>query len=817
MHLLKRKKSVSKATAAASSTAASPAAAAASNNSRASRMAEPGEDIPLELGWKQIREKALAQLEEILEQGLSMSTKPFPPEVYSPIYTICYNMCTQRVPYNWSTELYERHGKFFEEYLSAKVLPALQDKRDEFLLEELVSRWTRHKVMNKWMQKFFMYLDRYHVKHHSLPNLKSAGLQAFKTLVFDKIKGDIVSAVLKQVNRERDGETVDRALLKQAVSVFEAMGMQSLEVYNSDFEADLLADTAEFYKKKSQDWIVTDSTPDYMLKAETALNEEAKRVAAYMINSTEAKLLLVVETELLAKHETTLLEKQGSGFTFLMAGDKKEDLARMFRLFSRVEDGLQPIAAMVKTHITKAGEDIVSTRSAAVAIAKKDNASDPTLVKSLLLLHEQYRDLIAGQFDGHNLFQKALKEAFEVFVNHDVGNVTNAELMSTFCDRILKPGGDKLSEQQVEEQLEKVVQLFSYLSDKDLFAEIFRNQLAKRILDGRSTSDDAERSMISKLKLRCGAQFTGKMEGMITDLSMGDDQRRKFKEHLSNPGAMAAEAAAKAAKKVTSVTATASASTAIVALPANLDFGVQVLTTGFWPTYELFDVTLPGEMAKCVEVFSAYYGQVTSHRQLKWVLSLGQATIRANMKKPYDLVVTTLQAIALMNMDAIALTAGAPSGEEDGPEWVTFDTLKQRTNMEDEVMKRVMHSLSCGKYKVLRKSTDSKGVSKNDKFKINTTFACPLRKVRIPMASLEKSHNPKRVEEDRSIAIEAAVVRIMKARKQLAHHLLVTEVIQQLHFFKPNPKVVKKRIEHLIDREYLERDEDSPNIYRYLA
>jgi hypothetical protein len=55
-------------------------------------------------------------------------------------------------------------------------------------------------------------------------------LQAFKTLVFDTIKGDIVSAVLKQVNRERDGETVDRALLKQAVSVFEAMGMQSLGV-----------------------------------------------------------------------------------------------------------------------------------------------------------------------------------------------------------------------------------------------------------------------------------------------------------------------------------------------------------------------------------------------------------------------------------------------------------------------------------------------------------------------------------------------------------------------------------------------------------
>ena len=37
-----------------------------------------------------------------------------------------------------------------------------------------------------------------------------------------------------------------------------------------------------------------------------------------------------------------------------------------------------------------------------------------------------------------------------------------------------------------------------------------------------------------------------------------------------------------------------------------------------------------------------------------------------------------------------------------------------------------------------------------------------MRKIRIPMASLEESHNVKRVEEDRTIAIEAAIVRIMK-------------------------------------------------------
>lgn len=63
------------------------------------------------------------------------------------------------------------------------------------------------------------------------------------------------------------------------------------------------------------------------------------------------------------------------------------------------------------------------------------------------------------------------------------------------------------------------------------------------------------------------------------------------------------------------------------------------------------------------------------------------------------------------------------------------------------------------------------------------------------------------MEADRKHEIEAAIVRIMKARKKLQHNVLVSEVTEMLKKrFLPNPQIIKKRIEGLIDREYLARD-----------
>merc|ERR1712130_792603 len=110
-------------------------------------------------------------------------------------------------------------------------------------------------------------------------------------------------------------------------------------------------------------------------------------------------------------------------------------------------------------------------------------------------------------------------------------------------------------------------------------------------------------------------------------------------------------------------------------------------------------------------------------------------------------------------------------------------------------------------------------------FSINEAFTSQFHRVKIQQASArageaepERNETRKKVDEDRKHEIEACIVRIMKSRKQLQHNQLVTEVVEQLNKrFQPSPLIIKKRIEGLIEREYMKRSDHDRKLYIYLA
>lgn len=257
-----------------------------------------------------------------------------------------------------------------------------------------------------------------------------------------------------------------------------------------------------------------------MIRVEQVLDDEKARVAAYLHASTETKLLQAIDKELLEKRQVVLLERESSGIKAMLINDQSSDLTRCFKLFSRITNGLEPIAEAVRQHVIDIGEEKIEqhrvrVESAASAPAEKEkgeskgdkekegpaaaaasSSDDPQFIRDLLSVHEKYLEMVKVQFSSHALFQKALKEAFVRLVNQDTSNGAGggsggsssgsdkektAELIASFCDGLLKSGSTmRLTDEDIEPFLEKTVQLFSYLSDKDIFGEIYRNQLAKR-------------------------------------------------------------------------------------------------------------------------------------------------------------------------------------------------------------------------------------------------------------------------------------------------------------------------------------------------
>ena len=65
--------------------------------------------------------------------------------------------------------------------------------------------------------------------------------------------------------------------------------------------------------------------------------------------------------------------------------------------------------------------------------------------------------------------------------------------------------------------------LFKYIDDKDVFQAFYTTKLCKRLIRNFSASDEAEASMISKLKDTCGFEYTDKLQRMFTGWYYPDD------------------------------------------------------------------------------------------------------------------------------------------------------------------------------------------------------------------------------------------------------------------------------------------------------
>ena len=638
-------------------------------------------------------------------------------------------------------------------------------------LEELNRKWADHNKALQMIRDILMYMDRTFIPSTHKTPVHELGLNLWRDNIIhsSKIQTRLLNTLLELVLRERNGEVINRGLMRNIIKMLMDLGSS---VYQEDFEKPFLEVSADFYRVESQKFIECCDCADYLKKAERRLNEEMERVSQYLDAKSEVKITNVVEKEMIANHMLRLVHMENSGLVNMLLDDKYDDLGRMYNLFRRVPNGLSTIREVMTSHIRDTGKHLVTD---------PERLRDPVeFVQRLLDEKDKYDRIIGSSFNNDKTFQNALTSSFEYFINL---NPRSPEFISLFVDDKLRKGLKGVSEEDVEIILDKVMMLFRYLQEKDVFEKYYKQHLAKRLLSGKTVSDDAERSLIVKLKTECGYQFTCKLEGMFTDMKTSQDTMQGFNSaHGADLG-------------------------------DGPTLAVTVLTTGSWPTQPSVTCNLPTEMLALCEKFRSYYLGTHTGRRLTWQTNMGTADIKATFAKgqKHELHVSTYQMCVLMLFN--------------NADRLSYKEIEQATEIPASDLKRCMQSMACVKGKnVLRKEPMSKDIGEDDVFFVNDKFTNKLYKVKIGTVVAQKETEPEkqetrqRVEEDRKPQIEAAIVRIMKSRRVLDHNNLIAEVTKQLQSrFLANPVEIKKRIESLIERDFLERDNVDRKLYRYPA
>ncbi|KAA0053754.1 cullin-3A-like [Cucumis melo var. makuwa] len=652
-----------------------------------------------------------------------------------------------------------------------EISKGIEAAQGELFLVELNRKWADHNKALQMIRDILMYMDRTFIPSTHKTPVHELGLNLWRDVVIhsSKTQTRLRDTLLELVHMERSGEVINRGLMRNIIKMLMDLGSS---VYQEDFEKHFLDVSADFYRLESQQFIESCDCGDYLKKAERRLNEEIERVSHYLDARSEPKITSVVEKEMIESHMQRLVHMENSGLVNMFVDDKYEDLGRMYNLFRRVPNGLSIVRDVMTSYIRDTGKQLVTD---------PDRIKDPVdYVQRLLDLKDKYDKVISLAFNNDKTFQNALNSSFEYFINL---NARSPEFISLFVDDKLRRGLRGVSEEDIEIVLDKVMMLFRYLQEKDVFEKYYKQHLAKRLLSGKTVSDDAERSLIVKLKTECGYQFTSKLEGMFTDMKTSQDTMQGFYARFG------------------------------AELGEGPTLVVQVLTTGSWPTQASTTCNLPPEILGICEKFKSYYLGTHTGRRLSWQTNMGSADLKATFGKgqKHELNVSTYQMCVLMLFN--------------NADRLSYRDIEQATEIPAVDLKRCLQSLACVKGRnVLRKEPMSKDIAEDDAFFFNDKFTSKLYKVKIGTVVAQRESEPEnqetrqRVEEDRKPQIEAAIVRIMKARRVLDHNNIVTEVTKQLQSrFLPNPVVIKKRIESLIEREFLERDKEDRKLYRYLA
>lgn len=592
----------------------------------------------------------------------------------------------------------------------------------------------------------------------------------------------LVSVILDQIQMEREGDIIDTALIRSCIYMLEGLYEneeedESTKLYLTIFEPAYLAASEAFYEAEGLSLLADADAGTFCRHAKRRSNEEQDRCRSTLSMLTSPKIKAVFEKSFIKKFIREVLALEGSGVKFMLDNDRLYELEMMYDLVSRVDPKKEELKQAMQKRIVELGTEI---NNAAMnnpnilppRVDKPDGDSNkaPTekplnqqtiaaikWVDDVLELKAKFDNVLVKAFQSDQGLQTTFSRSFTDFIN---SFDRSSEYLSLFFDENMKKGIKGKTENEVDSLLDKGITLLRHIQDKDMFERYYKKHLSKRLLMKRSVSMDAERQMISKMKMEVGNTFTQKIEAMFKDMAVSEDLSSNYKKHVAQLGDPD---------------------------PKRAELEVNVLTSTMWPLDSMAPIGKDGETRPiCIfppqidrikQGFEKFYLDKHSGRQLSWQASMGTADLRAYFsemkgKKTREFNVSTYAMVILVLFNDL------PPGQ-----FYTCEEIQAKTNIPYGDLIRNLQSLAVAqKSRVLIKEPMSKDVKPSDRFFFNENFYSQFQRVKIGVVTSgnkvedldERKETEKKNNDTRGGSIEAAIVRIMKY--DFLHCVLISKV-----------------------------------------
>lgn len=710
--------------------------------------------------------------------------------------------------------LYDRVKEFEEQWFADHVIPKIEvlvtkslinigvdrtantsvnERRQtgEKFLKGVRDTWQDHNMSMNMTADILMYLDRGYTQ------LESQRVPIFATTIAlfrdhilrsclnantrDMIIDILISVILDQINMEREGDIIDRNLIRSCTRMLNCLYENEEEnendkLYLTVFEPRFLDKSKEFYARECEKLLRESDAGAWLRHTQRRLLEESDRCKTTIELESSAKIAKTIDEHLFVAHLGEFLALEGSGLKWMIDNDKIDELSILYQLISRVDVKKIALRDILQKRVVELGLEIEKTlkntdfstnhgdgekggdeggegdKARTLNPAAQQTAAAIRWVDDVLRLKDKFDILWHRCFQEDLIIQTALTKSFSDFINLFY---RCSEYVSLFIDDALKKGIKGKTEAEVDVVLEKAIVLIRYLSDKDLFQTYYQRHLARRLLHGKSESHDVEKQIISRMKQEMGQTFTSKFEGMFRDLITSSELTSGYRDHVRNVG--------DGSKKI--------------------DLHINVLTTNYWPPEVMGRTTqigegsrvtcnYPPEIERLQTSFAQFYLTNRNGRKLTWIGTTGSADVKCTFpaipgksgalskERRYEINVPTFAMVVLLLFNEL----------EDGAS-LKFEEIQSKTGIStSDLMKTLMAIAVAPKSRILAKDPPTKSVKAGDKFSFNASFQSKALRIKAPIINAvskvedatERKQTEDKNDQTRAHIVDAAIVRIMK-------------------------------------------------------